>query len=67
LFDLGVRLAAKDQPILCGAVAGEAEYLLTGDKKDFGHLFGKSVGGVTVVTVELLLNELIDQGIVKTD
>jgi predicted nucleic acid-binding protein len=67
LFDLGVSLAAKDQPILCGAVAGEAEYLLTGDKKDFGHLFGKSVGGVTVVTVELLLNELIDQGIVKTD
>ena len=67
LFDLGVRLAAKDQPILCGAVAGEAEYLLTGDKKDFGHLFGESVRGVTVVTVELLLNELIDQGIVQTD
>lgn len=62
IFDPGVQLAAKDQPILCGAIAGEADYLLTGDKKDFGHLFGKRIGGVAVVSVELLLAELVDQG-----
>ncbi len=65
IFDPGVRLAGKDQPILCGSIAGEADYLLTGDKKDFGHLFGKSVSGVMVVSVELLLRELIDQGMLE--
>jgi predicted nucleic acid-binding protein len=65
IFDSGVGLAEKDQPILCGAIAGQADYLLTGDKKDFGHLFGKSIGGVTVVSVELLLKELIDQGVLQ--
>ena len=65
IFDPEVRLAGKDQPILCGAIAGEADYLLTGDKKDFGHLFGKSVSGVMVVSVELLLRELVDQGMLE--
>jgi len=65
IFDPGVRLAEKDQPILCGAIAGKADYLLTGDKKDFGHLFGKSIGGVTVVSVELLLRELVNQGVLE--
>lgn len=65
IFDSGMRLAEKDQPILCGAIAGQADYLLTGDKKDFGHLFGKSIGGVTVVSVELLLRELVAQGVLE--
>jgi len=63
LFDLEVNLAEKDRPILCGAIAGKAEFLLTGDRKDFGRLFGKSVGGVKIVTVELLIEELADRGI----
>lgn len=65
IFDPGVEIAVKDQPILCGAIAGEADYLQTGDKKDFGHLFGRSVSGVIVVSVELLLRELVDQGMLK--
>lgn len=63
LFDLGVRLAEKDRPILCGAVAGGADFLLTGDKKDFGHLFGETVRGVKIVNVQMLLAELIARGI----
>ncbi|MDD5201275.1 MAG: hypothetical protein PHC88_15900 [Terrimicrobiaceae bacterium] len=65
LFDLDVSLAAKDQPILCGAIAGKADFLLTGDKKDFGHLFGKTVCGVKIVTVQMLLAELVARGIVS--
>jgi predicted nucleic acid-binding protein len=65
LFDLDVRLAEKDRPILCGAIAGQADFLLTGDKKDFGHLFGKTVRGVKIVTVQMLLDELIARGIVS--
>jgi len=65
LSELKVKLAEKDQPILCGAIAAKADYLLTGDKKDFGHLFGQTVQGVTVVTVELLLQELEQRGYIK--
>jgi len=64
LFDPGVELAEKDKPILCGAIAGEADFLLTGDKKDFGHLFGVSVRGVKIVTVRTLIEELVARGIV---
>jgi predicted nucleic acid-binding protein len=64
LFDPGVTIAEKDQPILCGAIAGRADFLLTGDKRDFGHLFGKRVGGVKIVTVQELLAELVARGIV---
>jgi predicted nucleic acid-binding protein len=64
LFDPGVKLAEKDQPILCGAIAGGADYLLTGDKKDFGPLFGKTVRGVKIVNVQMLLAELFTRGII---
>jgi predicted nucleic acid-binding protein len=67
VFDPGVKLNEKDRPILCGAIACEADFLLTGDKKDFGHLFGKSVHGVTVVTVAQLITELVARGIVQGD
>jgi predicted nucleic acid-binding protein len=65
LFDLGVELEEKDHPILCGAISGRADFLLTGDKKDFGHLFGQSVRGVKIVTVRMLLAELVNRGIVS--
>ena len=64
VFDPGVTLADKDWPILCGAISGSADYLLTGDKRDFGHLFRQTVHGVKVVNVQLLLADLIAQGIV---
>ncbi len=44
-----VSLAAKDIPILAAAIAAKAQYLVTGDKRDFGALFGKTVAGVTVL------------------
>jgi uncharacterized protein len=66
IFTLEVPIAPKDQPILCGAIAGEADFLLTGDKKDFGHLFGKTVQGVKIVTVELLVAELEKRGLLES-
>ena len=65
VFDPGVTLADKDRPILCGAISGSADYLLTGDKRDFGRLFGKTVRGVKVVNVQMLLAELVTRGIVR--
>jgi predicted nucleic acid-binding protein len=50
--------------ILCGAIAGEADFLLTGDRKDFGHLFGTTVGGVMIVSLRELVAELVARGLI---
>lgn len=44
-----VRLDSKDRPILLAAMHGKADFLLTGDGRHFGHLYGKRVEGVTVL------------------
>jgi predicted nucleic acid-binding protein len=62
VVELPVALKAKDAPILGGAIAGRATHLLTGDQTDFGHLFGKAVQGVKVVSPRLLAEELLKLG-----
>ncbi len=46
----GARLPEKDEPILRAAIAAGATHLLTGDLRDFGHLFGRRIGGLVVQT-----------------
>ncbi len=41
----GVRLDSKDRPILLAAIHAKADFLLTGDIRHFGHLYGKRGGG----------------------
>lgn len=60
--ELEVTVKSKDMPILGGAVAGKATHLLTGDERDFGHLFGQTVQGVTVVSPKMLADELVRLG-----
>lgn len=50
-FDLPVALPQKDQPILCTAIRSRCNYLATGDKRDFGHLYGRTVKGITVISL----------------
>jgi predicted nucleic acid-binding protein len=57
-FALSVALAAKDAPLLCSAIAATCEYFVTGDRRDFGHLYGRSVMGVEVISL-LRLAELL--------
>jgi len=45
----GVRLPAKDVPILLAAIESNANYLLTGDKDHFGAYFDKRVQGVLIL------------------
>ena len=56
--DLKVELPLKDRPILGGAIAGNATHLLTGDERDFGKLWGKTIQGVTIVSPKMLAEEL---------
>ena len=50
-FVLPVALDAKDVPLLCAAIAAKCQFFATGDKKDFGHLDGKTVLGVDVISL----------------
>jgi len=53
-FDLSVKLSEKDQPILCTAIRSDCQYLVTGDRRDFGHLYDHVVDGVTIITLAKL-------------
>ena len=44
------RLPDKDLPILAAAIAARASALVTGDRRDFGHLYGTTIEGVEVLT-----------------
>lgn len=59
ILDLSVEIKEKDIPILSGAIAQKCTHLLTGDKKDFGFLFGKSISGVKIVSPKLMATELV--------
>jgi len=42
-------LACKDAPVLAAAIQGRVELFVTGDRRDFGHLFGQVVKGVRIL------------------
>ena len=51
-----IKLSAKDRPILAAAIAAKANFLITGDR-DFEHLFGKTIVGVTVLTPSVYFSD----------
>ena len=48
-FPPGVALRDKDVPILAAAIAARATHLITGDRRDFGALYGEGLGGVLIL------------------
>ena len=62
ITEVEVKLPLKDVPILGGAIAGKATHLLTGDERDFGAYFGKTIQGVKIVSPRLLADELVRKG-----
>jgi predicted nucleic acid-binding protein len=51
-----VNLPSKDRPILQAAIAAKADILVTGDRRHFGHLFGKTVSGVQIDSTSMFKN-----------
>ena len=51
LFPLPVSIADKDAPLLCAAIRSGCQFFVTGDKRDFGHLYNHQVQGVEVVSL----------------
>lgn len=52
-------LPVKDAPILAAAVLSRCDALVTGDRAHFGGLFGKTVGGVAVLSLRDALERLL--------
>ncbi len=44
-----IHLAAKDRPILAAAIEAKATHLITGDFRDFGDYFNKTIEGVLIL------------------
>ena len=59
------QLPDKDQPVLNGAVAARCSHLWTGDKRHFGHLYGKTIHGTLIVPAIMLADELSRKGWLK--
>ncbi|MBP8295195.1 MAG: PIN domain-containing protein [Burkholderiales bacterium] len=49
-------LPLKDAPILAAAIHAQAELLVTGDARDFGHLYGRTLRGTRVATPVVALD-----------
>ena len=45
----GVELISKDAPILLAAINAQATHLLTGDRRHFGTLYGRTIKEVKVL------------------
>jgi predicted nucleic acid-binding protein len=58
-WPLAQVLPPKDAPILAAAVEAKADLLVTGDLTHFGHLYGRTIRGVKVVTPATALARLL--------
>jgi predicted nucleic acid-binding protein len=52
-------LPLKDAPVMAAAVSCGADILVTGDRRDFGHLFGREIEGVLVLSPREALDEVM--------
>lgn len=53
-----IALPDKDKPILAAAIHAKCDLLLTGDKRDFGAYYGKTINGVKIVDYPRLITLL---------
>jgi predicted nucleic acid-binding protein len=54
-------LPDKDIPILAAAISQKADLLVTGDRRDFGHLYGHQPGEVEVIGLAGAIERVLDQ------
>jgi len=54
-------LPPKDVPILAAAVQAQVDLLVTGDRTDFGHLYRKTLRGVTILAPVPALEAVLDR------
>ena len=55
-------LPDKDIPILAAAIAQRADRLVTGDRRDFGHLYGQRIEGLAIVGLNAAIEQVLAKG-----
>ncbi|MFP4076213.1 MAG: hypothetical protein ACLFTD_06960 [Halochromatium sp.] len=53
-------LPDKDAPILAAATVAEVDILVTGDRTHFGHLYGKGIAGLRVLSLQEALTSVLE-------
>lgn len=53
-------LPGKDAPILAAAITAGADILVTGDRRHFGQLYGRSIGGALILPPADALARVLD-------
>ncbi len=53
-------LGLKDAPILAAAVQARADLLVTGDRRDFGGLYGRTLRGVQITLPATALERVLE-------
>jgi len=53
-------LPNKDAPILAAAKVARVDVLVTGDRTHFGHLYGRNIGGLRVLSLRDTLERLLE-------
>ncbi|MBL0942132.1 MAG: DNA-binding protein [Alphaproteobacteria bacterium] len=53
-----ITIKEKDIPILLAAISIKADYLITGDVKDFGEFYGKNISGVIILPPSEYLHKI---------
>jgi predicted nucleic acid-binding protein len=57
----GVFVVEKDRPILAAAIGAGIDYLVTGDKNHFSHLYDTTVGFVSIMSPTDFLDRFADR------
>jgi len=53
-----IEIREKDRPILMSAIVSKADFLITGDVRDFGKFYCKKIRGVMILPPSGYLNSL---------
>lgn len=53
------QVVEKDAPVLASAARASVDWLVTGDRTDFGHLFDTEQRGMRVLTPAMAIRELL--------
>ncbi|MBI5586304.1 MAG: hypothetical protein HY892_21035 [Deltaproteobacteria bacterium] len=53
-----IDLPEKDRPVFLAALAGKADYLVTGDRTHFGKFFDQTIQGIKILLPKDYLQSL---------
>jgi len=59
VLEVSLPLPAKDRPVLAAAIRQSCTALITGDRRHFGALYGRTIQGVTIYSPRSLAEALL--------